>query len=436
MFILLIFPQLVFNGLLGSQNIVLELRSTNKVFHIRNAVCEEKNQCINFEVKSVFKRTEPKHYKHELLVAVDLRKFGYAYEFGLQSDTVRDGFTFSHTFDAHLQAQDKTRYQYGVLIDGKKASITLTLPSRTIALDTKYHIGKEVFGKHELMIASYLDRANKPQSRALVGFVVDVQRPTKNAITSRTELKFSHPAMRELHIVSATDFNADRQTASGRLELDLFRDADQQIIVTGRYGNANADAGSGAGFNVSSELSVLSKGLGFEYAFNGHAAGSLERRQVSVGGQFVSPTPDLRVGFYAFGSDHNAELLVTGFNEELVHVTGTFDSNKMNAELRSTCRLLGTRPIVGQLTVSGMTAFTGAIEREKLLKINGEFSVGKEASLVLVGADKELFRGKVALDQANFLTSEYKVNDNDIKAFIVSIYYTGLLPTFPVSFGQ
>lgn len=358
-------------------------------------------------------------------MAVDLRKFGYAYEFGLQSDTERNGNKFNHNFDVHLQSHDKTRYQYHIVIDNKKSTITLTLPTRTMGIDANYHIPNDIFGKYDINFSTYFDAKKRTQ----IGVAIDLLRPTKNSLKNRIEMKFAYPGMRELKMIGETNFNGDGKYANGKFELDIFNDASKALIVTGKCGNNfNNDPAqtiSMKNFNLTSELSVISKGLNIDYSFNGHIGGSINNNNklFSIGGQFISPTPDLRIGIYLYGNENKFNFILIGFNEELINANGQYDANKMNGQLNVNYKIIGAASnnnVKSNLNINGMTSFIGQIEREKLIKINGEFSVGKESNIYLTSNDKEIFHAKIALDQTNFLTSEYKINNENLNEFTVS----------------
>lgn len=205
--------------------------------------------------------------------------------------------------------------------------------------------------------------------------------------------------------------------ASGEMNIDIFKNANQAIVIFGKYDNLESDPTKA--FNISSELSVKSQGLGFNYGFTGHAAASLDRRQVSIGGSVQSPTPNLQASIFYISTERNFELIANAFNEKLIQANGQYDLDTHNGKLTATMRYLNTAPFILDGSVNGYTSAKVSFKRDRLVDVTGEVTQGKEASLLVTGQNKELFRGKIALDQTHFLKSEYKVNDEQIKEFMV-----------------
>lgn len=206
--------------------------------------------------------------------------------------------------------------------------------------------------------------------------------------------------------------------ASGELNIDIFKNPNQAIVIVGKYDNLESNLMKA--FNISSELSIKSQGLGFNYGFTGHAAASLDRRQVSIGGSLQSPTPNLQASIFFINTERNFELVANAFNEKLIQADGTYDLDTNQGKLSATMKYLNTAPFVLTGSVTGYSSIKGSLKRDKLIDVSGEVTLGKEASLLVTGQNKELFRGKVALDQTHFLKSEYKVDDAQIKEFMVS----------------
>lgn len=207
--------------------------------------------------------------------------------------------------------------------------------------------------------------------------------------------------------------------ASGEMNIDIFKNANQAIVIIGKYDNLESNPTKA--FNISSELSIKSQGLGFSYGFTGHAAGSLDRRQVSIGGSLQSPTPNLQASIFFITTERNFEFVANAFNEKLIQADGTYDLDTHKGNLKATMKYLNTAPFILDGSVSGYSSIKGSLKRDRLIDVSGEVTLGKEANLLVTGQNKELFRGKVALDSTHFLKSEYKVDDTQIKEFVVSL---------------
>lgn len=427
-------PQLIFNANVGgiekiSSNLVLNAKN----FRVEIAVCEEANKCYKVEVKSIFRHSDIQNLEHELLMIIDLVQLGFDKEFHLKADTVRTSTKFEHDVVMRLKSRDNVQYVYKVYVQNGKASAELVLPKRTLFIESVYQIPKTLQGKYEVSISTYADKANKPNSKTTVGFIGNVQLTDNNrGAKTHGELKFSHPALKELRIVGNGQVNADTQLANGKLEIDIFKNADQAVIVSGKYENTDL-SGQAKSFNVSYGLDVSSKGLGFQYGLDGHAAASLDRRQVSAGVSLISHLPDLRVGAFAYGSEESLQLIVTGFARDILKVDGQYARDTASSNLKATLHVLSSsKPTVVTLKTVGYRSIKATLNREKLLRANGEFTWGKEASLVVNGGanDKELFKGKLALDQAHFLDSDYNVNEDEFKSTWVSMLLLATPPFY------
>lgn len=155
---------------MGPRNYASELKITDKQFHTKYSGCAKKNSCTNFEAKSSLEQSDLNGFKHNLEVAIDLRKVGFPHEFGLKSETSRENFKFSHTLDAYLQSKDKPEYQYSVFINPKEAGVLVSMPKREIALDASYKYPQSFYGTYESTITFFIDKRNKPQLKSEVGF--------------------------------------------------------------------------------------------------------------------------------------------------------------------------------------------------------------------------------------------------------------------------
>lgn len=395
-----------------------ELKLTNRNFVVRTSVCEEREQCINFEIRSAFKEIGIEQVKHELLISIDLRKLGYSHEFGLKAETERIGFIINHNLDVHLQAQDKTKYQYNVYINSKKSGIVLTLPSRTMSVETIYEIPSDIFGNYEISCTTYIDKLRKPGNGVRLSFTGYIKRGGKMNIQNYGELSFKHPSIKPMKITINSEFNGDQQIANGQMIIDIFTETNMAIKIDGKYSNTDK---TGKGFNITSELTTHSDGLGFQYGFTGNAAMSIPKRYISIAASGISPTTDLRTGCYIFISDEILEILITGFNEEILHINGAYDAIRHNGNLHTTIKFLGTTPIVIDGKTIGLSSYQFNITRGTLLDTQIDVSIGKEAKLIIIGNGKELYMGRIKLNAQEFLTPDYKIQDDEIKTFIVSI---------------
>lgn len=412
----------VFDGRLGTKNIISELKLTDKNVAFKHTVCEAKKQCVNVDLRSTIQKTEFNDFKHELLISVDLRELGYSHEFGLKADTSKVGMVIDHTVDMHLQSQDKNKYQYSLYVHKNSAGIVLTLPSRTIALESVYsYPTDQIFGKYDAGVSFYLDKANNPSGKTSLKYIGSVDRTGTNVVKGKSELRLDSPSIKALSISGFTLLDADNQRAQAKVTFDVFQQEANKVIVQANYENADK---SGKGFNITSEVKVSSKGLELDTGFDGHAALNYDTRVFSFGANAVCPTKDFAFGSYLFVSEKVFELYGRIFNEEVVKVAANYDLEKRSATYNSVFKQLGTTPVVITGQVDGLTTASFSLSKDKLIDVKGQFDLGKEASVKVDGNGKNLFNGKVALDDGHFLATTFKVQEEEIKAFLQQLKTT------------
>lgn len=402
------------SGSLGPRKIESEWKVTNKNFNFKNDVCEDKKRCINFEIKSNIKKASFDSFKHELLVAVDLRELGLSHEFGLKAETARSGFLLDHTVDMHLHSQDAGKYQYSIYMHPKSAGAVLTLPKRIVALEAEFKYPGDVFGRYDASIAFYVDKKNKANDRALLGFTGETNKFGTAGVKSSAELKFEHPLVKPLKISANSEVDLSAYSAQGQMDVDVFDKPNQKIVIVAKYGNSNK---AGRGFNYTSEFSANSVGLGFNLGYTGHAALSLDRRQLSAGGSLTGPVNDVKLETYFFAGEDLLEVIVQAFNERIFFVHGTYDIKTHSGVVNTEAKLIGSTPLVGVANYRGFQSLDFNYKKDNLIAVNGQYDFGKLARLTVSSANEELFNGKIVLDQSHFLSSEYKVDDAKIKTF-------------------
>ncbi|KAJ6644415.1 Apolipophorin [Pseudolycoriella hygida] len=408
--------KVVLNGNVDNRKLVAEYKWTNKNLHIQNSICQDNAKCSSIQVSSSMDRNDF-DYKHNLMVAVDLGSFGFTKDFLLTSNTEGSGFYMKHhSLDAQVKSKNAVQYQFKVDVKPTDSSAVLSLPTRQVVLEYVYRVPKEMFGKYDIRASFYSDKKNLPNNVASFGIDGNVNRMGNNGVRAEYALKFSHPTIRELKVSGKGEISGDDMYANGELIIDVFKNANQAIVVVSKYNNLESDPTKA--FNVSSEFSITSKGFGLDYGFSGHAAASFDRRRVSIGGSLRSPIPNAESSVYFGTSGDSFELLVTVFKERILQVDGTYEPRTHASKVMATLKYLNSPPFIFDASVNGYTSIKGTFKRDRLIDVKGEVTMDKEASLHVTGQQKELFRGKVSLDPVHFLESEYKVNDVQIKDFV------------------
>lgn len=417
------FLQLVFTGQIGPRNINAQLKVTNKEFHIRHTICETGNQCNNIDISSALTDVDWRHFTHNLLVRIDLRKLGFKHEFNLKSDTKRDGFLIDHTFDTHIQSADQNKYQYKAYVHSTSAGIVLSTPKRTSAVEITFAYPKNFVGVYKATITSYLDKKNSPNKRSVIGFDGEIKQEKKYKFIASGSLTASHPSVKELKVSGKTVFDGEEQSVAGSMTFDVFKQTNQAIVVTAEYRNVDKSL---KGFNVTSELSLKSQGLGLNYAFNGNAGVSYTKRSLSFINEITGPTDKERFGVYLFGNTKSMEFSLVALNDELLKASTDLDTAKRTASLRSEVRLLGSEPIESHVSLA-LNHAHAHIKQGQYLAIDADANTGKSLSFKAVGNQKPLLNINIALDQANLLSTDYNVDDKAFKEFLVSFFFTNTL---------
>lgn len=387
-----------------------------KNFEVAVSMCEENNKCYKFEVKSKFKKNDISHIDHELFVLVDLLQLGFDKEFHLKADTVYSGKTFKHDFETRLKSKENVQYVYKVYVDQSKANVELVLPKRTMALEGVYKLPvNSVLGTYEISITSFMDKKNQPTNKAILGLFGNIQLTDNKLFTTSGEFKFAHPSLKELRISGKSTINKHEQKATGTLEIDVFNTKEQTIIVSGGFENV----GSNKDMNLTCHFDTTSQGLQLNFGFDAFAAASLNKREVSASSSLRSGISDLNFRAYVFGAEDKAILTINGLNEEIVNIV--FDhQNSQKTTLKAKVNLFGSKPFIADFSASDLKSFRANFVRDKLFNINGEVTLGKAINLNVNGASNtEIFKGKIALDETSFLASEYNVNENEFKSFVV-----------------
>lgn len=405
----------IVNVFIGPRNFAGELKLTDKEFHAKYTGCETKNRCTNLETKSVLENSSLEGFKHNLVVTVDLREVGFTHEFGLKADTSRDGWKFQHSVDAYLQAQDKPEYQFSVFVKPSEFGALLSLPKRQVALDGIYkYPERSPFGVYDVTIAFYMDRKNNPRQKTEVGFTGELKQSDKNHLSGKGDIHFEHPRVKKLRVGGEFGANVDAMDVKSKLEIDVFTNPMDMIVVVANFGNSDT---SGRGFNVTSDVEVSSKGLAFNLKYHEHAGLSFDQRLISIGTELVLPIDDFRFGCTTNINDKNSEVVVTAFNQQILKTSANYDINKQDLSMETTIQYKGSDPIVQKSSITGLTQGSFTVTKGKLINIDSGYAIGKDLHLIVKGSGKEIFNGKVALDQSHFLTSNYHIDEAQMKAF-------------------
>uniref|UniRef100_A0A2M3ZDY1 Putative apolipophorins n=1 Tax=Anopheles braziliensis TaxID=58242 RepID=A0A2M3ZDY1_9DIPT len=402
---------------IGKNTLQHEIRVKPNDFRLKTALCDEAKKCTNVLVESKLERTASS-FKHEALVSVESQQMGYDHEFGLSAKTSANGLLLDHTTDVKLKEKQQPKYQYLLYIHPSSAGASLILPTRTIAVEGVFNVPKEKFGLFDGSVSFYLDKKNEPNNKATFGLRAETKPLGTVGVSADGALTFSHPTIKALAIRAKGSLDGDKQTADGSVEFDIFKKANDKIVAKVRYVNSDQ---SYRGFNISSEASVSSKGLGVNCGFSGHSALSFVNRQASAAGQLTLPFEGYTFGTYFFGSPEAFDFQLTRFGDEFVRAHGTFDPKKYTGDFTSTFKFVPNRPIVFETQLNGLSSAKFAFKQDQFFSADGSFGVDKAVLLNVVGQGKPLLNAKVTLDASHFLSTEYKVDEANAKVFLQTL---------------
>lgn len=406
-----------FNGNFGPKNAVSTLKLTNKEFNTKLSICEEKKQCINIQVQSTIGIEEQQLDGEQLgvLLLVDLRELGYPYELEWKSKTVRQGLKYQYNLDGRVSGNN-VKYQLTAKVLPTGSTIQLNLPKREILFEVSQQVPSngKIFGHYEQSVSFYIDKLQRPNDVARVSAVLDLSGVEQVAVNARGHLKLEHPSIRPLSITGNLEASREQRILNSEVVLDIFRTTDQKVIGSSQLRRSDTQNG----FNLTSHQQLRSAGLQFQYEINTHTAFNTETKDFSAGADVQSSTSDLRASAFISGTKDRVELLVNGLNEQLVHVTANLDWQKRSAKINSNIQAFSQKPV--QIVTEIQPSWAKIdVKRQNLIEANAEIKLGKEFKFNVVGSGKRLLDGRVALDSANFLQTNYKSNDDDIKTFLV-----------------
>lgn len=332
--------------------------------------------------------------------------------------TKRDGYAIEHTFDTQIQTADQHKYQFNAYVKPQQAGIALSIPKRIAAVEAVFSYPKDFVGVYQVTITSYLDKKNDPSKHSTIGFRGEVKHPSKYTFVAMGALVASHPSVKDLKITGESEFNGEKQLVSGNIKFDVFKNTNQAIIVAAKF--ANTDAPS-KGFNVTSEISLKSQGLGLNYAFTEIGGVSYGRRAITYVYELRGPTTKDRFGVYLNADLKKVDASIVVFNEDMLKGVAQIDSNKRQLSLQTAAKLLDSDPVNVDLAVSLRSA-NALIKQGNFISIEADAALGKALSLKAHGNQRELINVNVALDQAHLFSTTYNVNDKDFREFLVCLF--------------
>nr|NP_001259085.1 apolipophorin, isoform B [Drosophila melanogaster]NP_001284720.1 apolipophorin, isoform C [Drosophila melanogaster]NP_001284721.1 apolipophorin, isoform D [Drosophila melanogaster]NP_524634.2 apolipophorin, isoform A [Drosophila melanogaster]Q9V496.2 RecName: Full=Apolipophorins; AltName: Full=Retinoid- and fatty acid-binding glycoprotein; Contains: RecName: Full=Apolipophorin-2; AltName: Full=ApoL2; AltName: Full=Apolipophorin II; Short=ApoLII; Contains: RecName: Full=Apolipophorin-1; AltNa len=403
-----------FMGNLGSKNGLGTLKITNKEFNTKFSVCEEKRQCTNLIVQSIVSIDEQKldAVEHTTLIIVDLRDFGYPYEFELKSQNTRQGLKYQYHLDSFIITGNNFKYQFTANVQPTSSTIKLALPKRQILFETTQKIPADgsLFGRYEQTASFFIDKLQKPDDVARFSAIVDVTGTERVAFNANGKLKFEHPTIRPLSISGQLNGDVNQQIASAEVIFDIFRLPEQKVVGNSELRNSRSQNG----FNIAYITTVKSAGLQFQYQINSNAAVDIEAHEYNIGLELNNGEIDVKA--ISFLNKEKFEISLSESNKHIIYIVGDFSKQNHYAKLNTKVQILDKNPIEITSEVQPNSAKI-ILKRQDFIDGTAEVKLGKEFKVDVIGSGKQLFNGRVALDATNFLQTNYFINEDHLNGF-------------------
>lgn len=362
-----------FDASLGNEAVDAEFKITNKQFRILNSYCEEKKQCAHIEIDSKTNSNDVHSYNHVLEIAIDLRKLGLSHEFGLKSVTNRANYALDHTVDIHFQSPENNKFQYSLYIHPGKAGFSLSTPKRTIALEStlNYNENKDKGVKVSSQVDFYLDKKNHADKKtSLTGWIeVDEKEEKFNGA-----FKFVEPGLSRPFSGSFTNDFSGSLTKGGyssKLELDIFANANQKLIIT-LNGNIDSDK-----LESVDKLHIVSTGLGIdilateEYRLDRSAYKSEYESKLiyKVGKSKFENILSSKI------SREKADILIRALNVDILKIAGKYSFNKDQQVIDTEISSYRKQPLVSHLEIKNYNTlkFNAAAKSKSIFQFYFEY---------------------------------------------------------------
>ncbi|XP_034112124.1 apolipophorins [Drosophila albomicans] len=410
------------NGNIGPTNVVATLKLTNKEFNLKVSTCEEKRQCMNIQAQSTLTIDEKQldTSEHGILVLMDLREIGYPYELEWKSRSRRQGFKHQYSLDGHISGNN-LKYQLNINFLPNGSTIRLTLPKRQILFESTQTLPTDgkLFGHYEESAAFYIDKLQRPNDVARISAILDLSGEEHVAINSRLQLKIEHPTIRPLTVSGTFDADRNKRSVNSEFTFDIFKSPEQKIIAFNQIRNTQAQQSPIGGFDIASNHKIYSSGLRFNYEINVQSALNVDKKEFRTSTELKSNNLDLNVGANILANKDHVDVTVNALNKQIIAVSADIDWKKYSTKINSKLQALaGQNPIeiISELQPNWVKI---SLNKQSLINANAEIKLGKEFKFDVTGASgKSVSNGRVSLDAANFLQTEYKVNEDDFKVFV------------------
>ncbi|XP_054290361.1 apolipophorins-like [Macrosteles quadrilineatus] len=320
---------------------------------------------------------------------------------------------------------DKLKYHSYIKDD--QSGVELTLPKRTIAVESVYDLAKGGKPAFKIETNFWLDKKNNPNDKTGLLLAYEATKVADGVSTS-SEAKFNTPGLKELTVKGDFNVNLKDRTIQGKLEADVFAKKNQKIVVDYKA-VAKKDKDS---YNAHDTLHIHSKALpidsqierkfeltkqGFSYFVTAYYVDSKNAKRESVVKFNIKPLsqdilvklPEGTIFSLDYDSTRNGKEIHGKAKSEIVgqHYEEEFDLKPYRLKSKSS-------------TKNG--------DKSGVLDVDVGAELGQLAEVNLKFNSKPLLSLEVALDEAHFLKSKHSYN-TDVAKEIIQFYkdhYVGI----------
>lgn len=409
------------NGQFGPKNSVSTFKLTNKDFNIKFSICEEKKQCTNVQLQSSVntENEELNVVRHSLLALFDLRQLGYPYEFEFKSNTVKQGLKFQYSLDSIIRSNNNLKYQLIANWQAKNSKLQINLPKREILIETQRQFPNmwTPQGHYENSIVFYFDKANKPNEFTRFVTSADIAAVESTSLLITGAVSFEHPTIRPLKISGSINANKPQSLIESEVVFDIFCKPENKLTMNAQVKNTPEENG----FKLSSTANVQS--LTLHYQAKANVDLNTKRHEFNALAEVSAPGKDLAASASVKANPEHIEAIVKALNEEIMHFNAKINQQKQAIKIDSVLNVLGLSSYEANIEVQpSQTSGKINLKKDNIVTISGDMKLGKDLNLKVESSGDKLLTVHFILDAANFLDSNYEINDEAINKYMASIF--------------
>nr|ATU82717.1 venom apolipophorin-like protein 1 [Pristhesancus plagipennis] len=396
----------------NKKTVHVEFKRTENELNFEREICEEGGKCSKAQFLNRVRSSGLDDYDHTVVLQLDLGQLRgdiFVKDVYYAGSYKRKGQTVDHSVEAKYG--DQTKFKYKGYIHEKDAGILITLPKRTVGADVIYDVDvnkDQSSGSVKLEANLYINKETNDKLCFISNSNIE---NNKNNLKFNSETKLTHPSLRR-DLVVRGNINGNENDVKGEFVIDVFKHSDQKIIIDFKKSYTAKPYKTSTTVNVKSESCKLD----IKYENQGSVSddGAIYYADKVSYLDSLGATRTAKV-VYELNSKKQY-LLVKLPQGKLMEVDAVIDLNDKGMKVNANY-------LVGKLNFQESLNYNKennlAVYQLKWADhvIDGEFSLlmTKSASFKLRLDNKECAHAQVALDEANFLKTDYKYDPDVVK---------------------